>query len=147
MKGQADGATPGSESAPPCSNRRASEWTAGAFTISANKLLAAVWAELCVKRTECRSAKRCRQATRQSVIIIAFALATLATNRLTIAEQLTLNSEIQRAGGQGLCGEIIGPITLKPAIISRNTFEIHRIGKVKVFIEKNLENSGLRAIT
>jgi hypothetical protein len=107
-------------------------------------LLAAVWAELCVKRTECRSAKRCRQATRQSVIIIAFAL---ATNRLTIAEQLTLNGEIQRAGGQGLCGEIIGPITLKPAIISRNTFEIHRIGKVKVFIEKNLENSGLRAIT
>jgi hypothetical protein len=52
---------PKKENAPPFSNRRARDWKAGAFAISANKWLAAVWTELCAKRTECRSRRQARQ--------------------------------------------------------------------------------------
>ena len=55
MNGHAGAAMAENDSAPPCSSRRARDWTAGAFAISANEWLAAVWTEFCAKRTESRS--------------------------------------------------------------------------------------------
>jgi hypothetical protein len=61
--GQAGEVRPEKESAPPCSNRCAKDCTAGAFDISANKLLAATMTAFCVKRKESRSKGHVRQAT------------------------------------------------------------------------------------
>src|ERR1700722_13572503 len=71
--GQAGEAMPEKESAPPSSNRRARDFTAGVFDISANKLLAAGTTAFCAKRKESRSRGRFRQAG-SPIFLIGFPL-------------------------------------------------------------------------
>ena len=54
--------TPAQVNTPPCSSRRARDCTAGAFEMSANKLLVADAAAFCAKQRQVRSGKRNRQA-------------------------------------------------------------------------------------
>lgn len=58
MNGQAGTAMAENDNAPPCSNRRARDWTAGAFAMSANQRLAAVWTEFCAKRNRISQQER-----------------------------------------------------------------------------------------